>query len=351
MAQTLTMTAFDLPLYEATMPPSEAEGALRTRNSPDFEVQRSVVTDRGEHSLYKVQCCLTACLHGTLDKTSRVPASLIIFDYTLFNNKPGSKFTSATTQFEFSEYVVTEAEKEAASTADAPPPTSTGDSNPNVVAYAPFTQPRRWNFSTADKTSRNTIEADVGADAPPAKTEMKASHESEMSYAQKYFDEGKAGRHYHEGTKRYHKVWWNMIHNSSQKEGVAPTFRVAILVKRTSMTAKFKATFNIVVKGDVSYELSKTVDKFLRRTVIDDPVNFDPAAEPVGKVQEIRRQGRVGSIGRRRKAGELVSRLGYAAAQGDHVEDLIDFLRMSKMSRHHGMLVVRFLDSTGSIVE
>jgi len=126
----------ELDIFEASL----NEGTIRERNDPADEIQRTVITDRGLTTPYKIQALLRACVQGKLDEETNTPASLIIVDYSLKNLKEGSCFTSVQTSFTFMEY--------------GKPGDSEEVASPSVVAYAPFEEEVRFNTTTADETTR-----------------------------------------------------------------------------------------------------------------------------------------------------------------------------------------------------
>ncbi|KAM0554852.1 hypothetical protein ACHAPJ_006587 [Fusarium lateritium] len=220
------------------------EGIIRERNDPVDEVQRSVITDRGATSDYKVQALLRSCIHGRMAGESSNPASLILVDYQLQSLKSDSVFTSVTTSFTFSEYSST----------------SGGlledKSSPAVIAYAPFERPTKLNQSTATEGSTSQAQLTIEPEVNGIKLgSINLGGERTSTHEQKYFEQGRAGRHFDHS--RAHLVWWNLVHNKSQGSEVTPQFRVAILVERKS-DAKFQAEFKIAAKGGFGYRVPGT---------------------------------------------------------------------------------------------
>ncbi|KAI1128237.1 hypothetical protein F5Y10DRAFT_240836 [Nemania abortiva] len=253
---------FTTDLFRASLD----EGIIRERNNPLDEVQRSVITDRGLTSPYKVQALLSACIHGTLDPDSKTPASLIVVDYQL--EALEGVFTSATTSFTFTEYTG---------------PNRKGDepvSAPTVLAYGPFEYLAKLNPSTATERTMNNQELDIKPEVSGVSIGgPKFAHESESTHEQRYFESGRAGRHFEHG--RAHNVWWNLVYNRSQKLSITPKFRVAMLVQRES-ESKFQADFKIAARGGFGYVIQQLKDRWLYKTAIDDPIIFDPSHKVIG---------------------------------------------------------------------
>ncbi|KAK6538632.1 hypothetical protein TWF694_010210 [Orbilia ellipsospora] len=257
-------------IFEASLD----EGIIRARNDPFDEVQRSVITDRGVTSPYKVQALLKACIHGYMNGASSNPASLIVVDYQLVSLKEGSVFTSVTTSFTFSDCQSPQSDTAQASAGSAP----------TVVAYAPFELPVRFNQSTATESHKTNPELNIAPEFNGISLGgFKFGTESSSSHEQKYFEQGTAGRHF-DGDKQI--VWWNLIHNKSQNHGVTPQFRVAVLVERKT-DSKFQANFKIAARGGFGYKIQSLKDKWLYKTAIDDPIIFDPARPPMGDLEGI----------------------------------------------------------------
>ena len=249
-----------------------SEGELKTRNFPSDEVHRRVVTDRGESddSKFKVEVQLVTCVHGTFSPARPSPTSLIVFEYQLHCLEAKHVFKSVTTSFEFSEKEIL--------TRSAPDPTEMA--TPSVIAYAPYAQ-RRFNTTTSEIGRKRGAEIAAGAEFMPTNLESKLYREKEESHTQEYFEKSESGRHYKAEEKRHHKVWWKMTQNSSQGHGISPAFRVAILLSRTS-DSPFLGTFNIDIDGSFWFSVAQVFDRILGRASIDDPINFDPASQPIG---------------------------------------------------------------------
>ncbi|KAL6796989.1 hypothetical protein J3E68DRAFT_320846 [Trichoderma sp. SZMC 28012] len=281
-------------LFEA----SSDEGIIRERNDPLNEVQRSVITDRGMNSPYKVQALLSACIHGTLDSVSKTPASLIIVDYQLEALKEGSMFTSATTSYTFSEY--TGSHRVGGEPA----------SSPAVLAYGPFEYMTEFHQSTANEHNKNSQELQINPQVNGiSAASITFGHERESTHEQRYFERGRAGRHFSNG--RADTVWWNLVYNKSQKLSITPKFRVAMLVERKS-DSKFQAVFEIAAHSGFGYKVQEFKERWLHRTAIDDPIVFDPAKPAMGDLQGVDSMN-LGLLRKRERLEALVSVPGLGA--------------------------------------
>ncbi|KAF2655445.1 hypothetical protein K491DRAFT_692906 [Lophiostoma macrostomum CBS 122681] len=232
------------------------EGALKTHNYPEDEVQRDTITSRDETS-FSVAVRLATCVHGHLNGPQTEPASLIIFEYEVHSREDNSVVKSLETNFKF---------------------TQTAQSGPSVVAYAPFIR-RRYNFSTGDITHSQGFEATGGAGAGPGNLEASYSKQREKSHEQQYFEKVESYTGYNERQKRHDEITYRFTQNQSQKHGVTPFFRTAVLLKRTD-DQPFKAYFKIDLRGGFMYNTSQGLKKVFGKSP-DDPINFDPAVQPL----------------------------------------------------------------------
>jgi hypothetical protein len=237
------------------------EGELKTQNDGD-EIQRPVITDR-EGSKFTVYVELVTCVHGQLGPEDSTPASLIVFQYEIHCREEACVIKSVRTSLEFAQNQL---------------------HAPSVQAYAPYIR-RRYNATSGNVTDTKGVEGTLGADFTPAKADVKLSAQREESREQQYFEKLESGRHFHDTERRHHKVWWRLSQNQSQKAGVTPAFRTAILLKRKDHN-RFTATFDIELDGGFQYSTSKLLNRIFGRIAqdeLDDPIIFDPGAEAWGQ--------------------------------------------------------------------
>jgi hypothetical protein len=246
--------AVNIPLYAASL----GEGDLKTLNEFPEEIQRPVITDRNPSANYKMYVELLTCVHGQLDQTTKKPASLLIFEYRLDCLEESHRFTSVKTSFTF-----TQKSKHA-----------TGI---EVLAFAPFRIPKKWNASYATYDVDRKIFVELGASLPVLAPKIGLEQDVRKSYEKEYSSYGTAGRHHARNA-----VWWYMRGNVSHQEGIPPLFRVAVILGRSNNEA-FEAALYLEVHGCLFFSITEGIRHFLRRSDIqDDPINFDPTAEPKG---------------------------------------------------------------------
>jgi hypothetical protein len=246
-----------------------SDGEFHTRNFTPDEVQRNTITDRGTDSYFKSSVRIITCIHGhmkVVDNQPSDPATLLVLEYKL-HPKPGHKFDSVYTSFTFKES-----------------PANTGEpAKPEVIAYAPFRRPRRWDKTDASVTTNHAFGGKLGvSEGVPVSTELSTDHSKEETHLQQYFAEGSADIHYNDRTGLDDSVWWSLEHNKSQKLGVLSVFRVAMLIKRQSMS-DFIGTFKMEIHGSFKYLMGQVggqISRFLRHIPLDDPVNFSPTKKP-----------------------------------------------------------------------
>jgi hypothetical protein len=253
--------ADDLGLLFDLFPASLDEGIVRQKNTPG-QLQREVITDRSPGSPYKIQAKLRTCVHGTLSKQSAKPATLIVVDYKVQIAKGNARFSEMTTSFEFS----------------AGEPETL---NPSVLAYSPFEHQSWWNITEVARLDKTTHQGQSQPEVDGAKAGgYTVTKDRESEWQQRAFDRGLGIRHY-DDHGRANIVEWTLLANEKQGEGVAPSFRVAMLVERDGY-ACFKARFSFAAKGSLSYKFEAMNNRFLRKTAIDDPIIFSPAMKPFG---------------------------------------------------------------------
>jgi len=243
------------------------------------DLQSSVIIDRGRKSNYKVQALLKTCIHGVMDSTSNVPASLIIVEFSLTPIAEQGRYSSATMTFDFSPHMV-----------DASGCTVQQVNvldTPNVIAYAPFRDAGRWGSTTAQEDTSHKAELELGAEGIIG-GKMRYAYEAASSHEQRYFTQGLAGWHFMRDHDIADHVWWNLQHNFSQRSGVPPHFRTAILVTRRAEAAQaeFEGKLNLAVRGGIGMKMSELKDRFLRRNAPEKPVLFNPSLTFMGQKLE-----------------------------------------------------------------
>jgi len=245
---------------------SPEDGELKTLNPKKEPRQRSKVTERGsDDTTFSIEASLATCVHGYLKPDRQTPASLIVLHFVIQSDDSSSIVKSARTSFFFK----------------LPGEVDEKDSHAtiNVMAFAPGH--RRFNKSTSKKTKKRELEFEAGGEASPAKADGKYSEENKEVHTQPYFEKMDAGRRYVDPHAIHDKVWWRVTQNKSHKLGITPEFRTAILVTRKD-ASQFHGIFRLKIDGGVKYNLSEKYNDWRGKSVVDDPVIFDPSFNPHG---------------------------------------------------------------------
>lgn len=127
-------------------------------------------------------------------------------------------------------------------------------------------------------------EGETGGGLDGAKLGMKLKMAKEKAYVQSHFESVESAWDFNDEERRHDRVWWTFWRNESQKHGIVPGFRVAVLIKRKN-DMPFKGILKeIRLGGGWKYPAMRSWENFTgaSRPNIDDHVNFDPKAEPLG---------------------------------------------------------------------
>ena len=278
-------------LLEEEDPPETIAGETKTKNNPEDEPQRDVITSRGLESDLTASVQMVLCVHGWEKPDKKQAMSLMVFDYKLHYTKRDHYISSVKTEFIFDEATLaTELGEERA--------------DPEVVAYAPFERELRWNETEADVKNEGHGDAKLGANFV-VKAEASAGGAREISRQQKYFDRGVASRKYNNKSRKWDRVHWFLQQNASQGHGVPSTLSVAILLRRAS-NANYKGTFDIRIEAGFWEDLKSGIRRFFRKPE-DDPVNFDPQRRPEGcKWEKLQKDIDEENLGALAKDDELI---------------------------------------------
>ena len=272
-------------LCEEENPPEATSGETKTNNDPPNQPQRPTTTYRGVKSNLKASVEMVACVHGRDNPNSDQAMSLMVFDYRLNYAVRDNYIASVMTKFIFKDSEIGE-----------------GGANPQVVAYAPFEREMRWNKTEADVKVESHWDAKIGV-SYIASADAGGGVKREVLHQQRYFDRGQAGREFEKG--KWDRVWWFLQQNDSQNHGLASTFSVAILLKRSSNSA-FQGSFQLRLEAGLWQGFKSGVRRFFRIKE-DDPINFDPQRGPEGrKWEKFRKNIDPGNLGTLAEDDELV---------------------------------------------
>ena len=284
-------------LYEELEPPDAVAGELKTRNPPEDSFQRKVVTYRGQKSDFKVLVELAACVHGWRTPDHKEAMTLMVFDYELHYTKKNHFVDSVKTEFKFGE-VDSSIKGQAGQVSP----------DPEVMAYAPFGTTKEWDESAADMEQKMSVNTSISGQFV-GKADVGGSIDRKNQHEQKFFNRGEASRELNNRTNKWDRVYWFLQQNDSQQRGVPPSFTVAILLKRASMS-RFQMTFDIRLDAGLWENMKSRTKRFFSRKE-DDPVYFDPEKLPTGtKWEKFKRdikQDNLGALMEGDKLTNLVS--------------------------------------------
>lgn len=252
---------------------------LKTRNPRDDPRQREVITDRGRASNeFKATARLAVCVHGFLDSTisSPVPASLIVFEFTLNSLHRKHTYRSLYTSLAFN-----------ISDPNADPKTT-----PQIIAFAPFEKAvSAHGVDVEKKKTKNTALQSVSVIGPGgagATIGGNISRGLEQNYKKRYTQLLQASRHIsHDGSLGYDTAWWNMRENEVLHDGIPTSLRIAVLLQRASRDEKFVGNFTMKLDAGVWYKVKERWNDFWGLVELDDPVIFDPSLPPLGEMEGI----------------------------------------------------------------
>jgi hypothetical protein len=117
---------------------------------------------------------------------------------------------------------------------------------------------------------------------------VNASISKKTNFQKRYFDRGTAGRYYNTKADTYDGVWWTLQEslNPEQKDGIRVNCLFAVLIQRASK-ASFTGDFQLGIEAGIWHKIKEKWQTIRCKAMPDDPINFDPAAKPQGKVDDI----------------------------------------------------------------
>ncbi|CAI6338234.1 unnamed protein product [Periconia digitata] len=257
--------------YEEDPEENEETGGFRTHNPADNRFQRSFIRLSPTKSKFQKRIEMILCIHGWEDATHKQPMTLMVFDCHLSCNDKKYRIQSSRIWFQFGE-------DSFASTAD-----SHAKASPEVVAFAPFAKTAKWNDTELEIRRKHGGGGKVGVDYV-AKVEGNVDGEKEVSFTQKHFDRGTCGPILDEKSGNVVGTQWYMEQNDLQKYGVAPDFKLALLVKRSNHAdgkgVNFQGIFDMRIEAGFQHDVEEGIRRFLRLyKPEDDPVYFNPELE------------------------------------------------------------------------
>ena len=254
--------------YEEDPEENEETGGFRTHNPEDNRFQRQFIRLSPTKSKFQKRVEMILCIHGWEDATRKQPMTLVVFDCHLSCSERKYRFQSGRIWFQFGE------------DSFAPGSNIDAKASPEVVAYAPFTKTAKWNETEVEIRRKLGGGGKVGVDYG-AKVEGNVDGEREVSFTRKHFDRGTCGPILDEKSGKVVGTQWYMEQNDLQKYGVAPDFKLALLIKRSNQEdgkgVNFQGVFDMRVEAGFQHDVEEGIRRFLRLfRPEDDPVYFNP---------------------------------------------------------------------------
>lgn len=264
MSESPQASAFVISLEHCWDPGS----AYRTQNSPG-QIQREHLVDRGSESDLTVQGDLVKVIHGHMS-TGGDPATLIVAEFRFISSDNSQRFREATIELLFAE---TNSEK------------SDGARDPKLVKIAPF---GKYSMNPTGEECSETRSVGITAGMPGSLASLGANATWQLSKSlKKEYHASLSGVMRIEGRNNGSKnlARWSLLENPSTRDGIATFLRSAILIRRDSYDY-FTARIKVEAGVGIRYGLRSALQSLLGKTPKDDPVIFDPRAEPLGDLPE-----------------------------------------------------------------
>ncbi|KAK1254746.1 hypothetical protein MKX08_008741 [Trichoderma sp. CBMAI-0020] len=236
---------------------------FHTRGRPG-EIQRGVATEfyggRKKRPAFNVSAVAKAIIHGTLDQISKIPATLLVYDFKFLSHR-STRIKDASISFEF------KAKRG-----------STG-LGPSVIAVAPYA--KHIMMRTTETVTR-TIGGDAGVQggvvvAGNASLHAEKTVEKVTTHAAEVVGDNPAD----EWSNRF-LAQWSLSENPSQMNGIVSLFRACILLSRDN-DEEFYLYPTVGVNPDLKTKLRASLWGFRRP---DDPIRIVPASTAVNKLED-----------------------------------------------------------------
>ncbi|EHK42139.1 hypothetical protein TRIATDRAFT_287499 [Trichoderma atroviride IMI 206040] len=247
-------------------------GAFKTSNPPSNRFQRRFIHISKEKSDFKKSVELVLCVHGWKTPEKKEPMTLIILSVRLSCHKRNSRYRSVTITLSFRE--------------DNEPGSSKAalEASPEVAAYAPFVEEKRWNKTMSSNQDGNSYGAGLSG-GQFVTANVNANRQANISYTRQYFDRGTADRLYDDHKDRLYGVQWYCEQNQLAKTGVEPHFHLAILVDRkhdaNNEPIPFSAILDMKLEAGFAHDFGSGIRRIFRlKKPADAPIFFDPSKQP-----------------------------------------------------------------------
>ncbi|KAI0407366.1 hypothetical protein F4802DRAFT_605547 [Xylaria palmicola] len=255
-----TARAGSAAFFMLGLTPDEEAGDVHTRNTAG-QVQREMATGfyggQKKRPAFSVEAVAKAIVHGTLDHTSKTPATLLVYDFKFLSHR-STRIKDASISFEF------KAKKGSASL------------GPNVEAVAPYA--KHIMMRTTETVTR-TIGGEVGAQGGGGTAGIHAekSVQKDTTHAVTIVGDNPPD----EWCNRF-LAQWSLSENGSQMSGVVSLFRACILLTRDN-NEEFYLYPTVMVTPDLKTQLKTPLWGFRRA---DEPILMVPTRTELNKLGE-----------------------------------------------------------------
>ncbi|KAJ6444912.1 Histone deacetylase HOS3 [Purpureocillium lavendulum] len=247
---------------------ARSDGKGKTKNTTPGQVHREDVMNH-EDAFFYTNIVMSACVHGVWDlkNNDKTPATFLLFTCEIQSMR---EFRARKIKLQIDFRNVNNEE-------GGHPP-----ANPTIVSRGPEIIERFQKVPVLHKRERGAKGAvEGGTVVKPGITLHQISSEE---FERPYFAEAKSGvRHASSTDHRYVKVWWIYNENRKVSNGVAPGFRIAVLLKRAN-NSPFQGQFAIT-EFEAGWRYPAAVawhdfwserDPEAEEDKIIDPITFDP---------------------------------------------------------------------------
>ena len=270
-------------LFEEVNPPEFLAGELKSRQASEEEWEPEVIKYEGRNAKWKTSIEMVLCVHGWEKPDKTKPMSLILFEVGMYCLEPHQHYKAIHTWFTFE-----------------------GESEPQVLSYAPFDRTKIWAESEQNISVTKDLNAKLslrplsmgGVDVTP-------SFQMKKDWKRISFARGSASREFNIKTHRWDKIWWFLEENELQERSLPDCLNLAVLVKRKN-DAPFSASFAIRTQTTPLRGIFGGVRRIFSRQA-DKPVPFLPSKEPHGrKWEKVKALIHVDQLGNWNKEGSLI---------------------------------------------
>jgi hypothetical protein len=255
-------THSDLPSFDIWLAPTgDAGSSYRTENDPSAPFQRNNYIER--RGAVDMRCSCLDVVHGLFSADGDDFATLIVLDFRFDPRKNARRFKSVDISLQFSGMG------------------GTADGAPEVFAIAPYGT--RAQVTTQHEETKRSANIQIGGAAPVGGLTATGTLGWEKTVSRDTNDQTTVMGFIDLRDRSWGKsncAAWTLLENNTTKSGAPRSMRTAILLKRQD-----ENPFQCVVKIDANVDVKSQMERMFGRVPKDDPVLFNPEADPTNKLQ------------------------------------------------------------------